>query len=318
MANNKLVARDCVLKYVTYANPNWLATGLPDPANASEALTYFARSLSIEGSFETVDVTGIANTIVANVENKYDTRVNLSGLVTLGDMTAVRKNVKAVPKDVAITLSFFNNTPSYRSTMGTSADITFTTYARSLEINYRVESTRVDGTGDTHVCRRPIRIDGRARIEGLMIAPTSSDDLAQFFFEQEKLLRRIVKVTAQMSTGNNTYVYSFYGGVNRISVDVDNPMRQTLELTSIALGGTTGWTDALNYHDPLLELFAVDGNGNYTNLAFGIAVFIPSATPQMILRGYLGAEELTLSVTEGEVAHNLTGVGYTLGCLTID
>lgn len=319
MPNNRIVAKDCLVHLVAIQNPNWLDVAFVDPMVAGQdpnaQATYLTRNLSIEGGFETVDVTGVAGVIVSNVETKYDTRITMSRLVPVAAYATGGRafaNMKTVPKDVLVTLRFYNNTPSFRSGFSDAnkVDLVLETLARSVEISFRTENTRVDAAADPWAHKRPIRVDGRMRLEGLLLYPSVAADLNYHFIQQEASLRRVVKaeVVLPIPGGTGSYVYTFIGGLSRVTTDIDNPARQSLELVSIGYGGTTGFTGTV--YDPLINLFATDANNLYTHLAFAVAVQIPSTTTKTTLKGNYGVEELTLSISETEVVANLTGVAY--------
>jgi len=321
MANNKILARDCLVWLKTIPQPNWMYSTFVEPVSADTSGVYLTRSMSIETTLETVDVTGVVAQIAANVDNRRETRITLSRMVPMVDFSSgVILNAAArkfVPKDIPITLTFYNNTSSYRSIINVDAkaDLVFATFARSVEMTLRVENVRVDGTGDLYVVKRPSLVDGRCRVEGLMLYPSASADLDYLFFNHDQSTapypRIIVQVTINLPvSGTQGWVYQFLGGISRYSVDVDNPMRQSLELVSIGAGGTSSayGTPAPTF-DPVASLFSVSG-GLYQNLAFAAAVKIPNATPSRTIKGNYGVEELTLSISENEVVYNLTGVSF--------
>jgi len=325
MANNKILARDCLVWLTAIQHANWMYSTFVDPVPSNQApdlgSVYLTRSMSIETTLETVDVTGVVAQIAANVDNRRETRITLSRMVPMVNFSSgVTFNTAArkfVPKDIPITLTFYDQTSSYRSALNTTKVLNFATFARSVEMTLRVENVRVDGTGDLYVVKRPSLVDGRCRIEGLMLYPSTAADLDYLFFNHDQFdpdngyPRIIVKVTINLPvSGSDYWTYQFLGGISRYSVDVDNPMRQSLELVSIGAGGTSSVTGTMP-PDPVALLFSVDSNGYYQYLAFAAAVKIPNTlTNYKIIKGNYGVEELTLSISENEVVYNLTGVSF--------
>ncbi len=320
MPNNKYVAKDCAVYFVPTQNPNWVLTPAQvDYQNifaSNNAATFYARSLTFESIIETVDVTGIGQGIISNADGKFDVRVTMNKLIPISALGL--SNYKVVPKDADLTIRFYN-APSFRSNLTTYNDLIMEGYARSLNLTFSVENVRVDGFGDSFVYRRPTRVNGRGRIEGLVPLRTVANDENFIFLLNDINNKRVVGITAVIPMATNTCTFSFTAGVTRTNVNIDNPVRQDLELASIGFYPLTDYTSTVEYRDSAFELFRMV-SGLYTHLSFGVGIALSggwgSLSTSRRFAGFFGVEELTLNISEGDVTMDITGVLHNTGVIS--
>lgn len=322
MPQNKYVAKDCTLKLMALlGDSNWLTYQDPSSLNWStgDVANYYVRDVTIEATTETIDLTGIMQGVVNYGDGKFDGRVTMTKLIPLAYIGGgARVNAKAVPKDVNVTLTYFNASSFRGNTNVQAAQLANAQgFARSIEYTFTVNNVRVDGFGDVYMYRRPINVEGRCRIEGLLITKASSaDNNYNFMYHELHSLaqNRIVNVASLIPTfeANKYYAVYFTGGVSRVGINIDNPLRQDLELVSIGFMPETAYTESLTYVDPTFALFQIVSN-NYASLRFAFQLTIPKisgAIADTIIYGMMGLEELTFTFNDGEVTNSVTGVIY--------
>lgn len=322
MPQNKYVAKDCILRLMTILNDsNWLTYQDPSTLNwaSGDVANYYVRNVTIEATTETIDLTGVMQGIVNYGDGKFDGRVTMTKLIPLAHIGGgARVNAKAVPKDASVTLTYYSAS-SFRGNVNQQAAQIASAQgiARSIEYTFTVNNTRVDGFGDTYMYRRPISIDGRCRIEGLLVTKSSAaDNNYNFLYHELHPLaqNRIVNVSTLLPTfeANKYYAVYFTGGVSRVGLNIDNPLRQDLELVSIGFLPETAYTNTLTYVDPTFALFQIVSN-NYASLKFAFELTIPKVSGTVsntVIYGMMGLEELTFTFNDGEITNSVTGVIY--------
>lgn len=322
MPQNKYVAKDCTMKLlVLTGDSNWLSYQDPSTLNwnSADVANYYVRSATIEATTETIDLTGVMQGIVNYGDGKFDARVTLTKLIPFANIAGgARTNAKVVPKDVALTITYYDAN-SFRSSIDTQAAqlLNMQGYTRSIEYTFTVNNTRVDGFGDVFMYRRPISVEGRCRIEGLLVTKSSAADNNYNFLYHElhsSTQNRIVNVAASIPTIESGKYYEVYftGGVARAGINIDNPLRQDLELVSIGFMPETSYTDTLSYVDPVFVLFKIVSNA-YVGLKFAFQLTIPKVggtVNDTVIYGLMGLEELSFTFNDGEVTNSLSGVLY--------